>query len=56
MNNPDVLMNQAGHGNAWWDGPMIVLVAYLLYGVTVGAVYRHQTLDTTRYRVAYQGG
>jgi hypothetical protein len=56
MNNPDVALNQAGHGNANWDGPFFVLLAYLIYGLIVGAIYRHKLRDTTQYQIAYQGG
>ena len=56
MNVPDVAFNQAGHGNAGWDGPVYVLVAYLIYGVILGAMYRHKLRDLTKYEVKYQGG
>lgn len=56
MNLPDVLFSQAGHGNANWDGPMLVLIAYMMYGLVLGAVYRHKLRDPNVYRIAYQGG
>jgi hypothetical protein len=60
MNLPDVLFSQAGHGNGNWDGPLYVLVAYIMYGLVVGSVYRHklrnQPGDKVQYRIAYLGG
>lgn len=56
MNNPDVMLNQAGHGHADWGGPVIVLLSYIFYGLVVGAVYRHKLRDTAQYEIAYQGG
>lgn len=60
MNLPDVLFSQAGHGNANWDGPLYALVAYVMYGLVLGSVYRHkirnQPGDAKQYRIAYLGG
>lgn len=53
----DVMLNQAGHGNAGWEAPAIVLVAHLMYGLLLGAIYRHKVrpLDN-KVRLEYSGG
>jgi hypothetical protein len=53
----DTLLNQIGHGNAGWDACAYVLFAHLMYGLLLGALYRHKTLPQDgRYRIEYSGG
>lgn len=54
--NMDVMMNQAGQGNVGWEAVALVAFEHLLYGLLVGAVYRHKVLPIgERYRLRYLG-
>jgi len=53
----DTLLNQVGHGNDGWEACGYVLGAHLMYGLLLGAIYRHKTLPLDgRYRIEYGGG
>jgi hypothetical protein len=53
----DTMLNQVGNGNAGWDACALVLCAHLMYGLLLGALYRHKTLPLDgRYRIEYSGG
>jgi hypothetical protein len=57
FNNPDVMFNQVGHGNVGWEPAAWTLCVYLIYGIVLGAIYRHGIREMgTRYRLEYQGG
>ncbi|GAB4461123.1 MAG: hypothetical protein OHK0029_25970 [Armatimonadaceae bacterium] len=56
LNLPDVLLNQAGHGASDWDGPFLMMTAYIMYGLTVGAIYRHKLRTNYAARTVYLGG
>jgi hypothetical protein len=54
--NVDVMMNQAGQGNVGWEAVSLVALEHLLFGLLVGAVYRHIELPIgERYRLRYLG-
>lgn len=52
----DILMNQVGHGNSNWDGNFFVLSAHLMFGLMLGAIYRHKVKTAGTYRIEYPGG
>ncbi|MDX1931320.1 MAG: hypothetical protein SFU56_01820 [Capsulimonadales bacterium] len=54
--NPDVMMNQAGHGNLGWEAVFLASVPHLVYGLILGSSYRHTELPVgERYRLRYLG-
>lgn len=57
LQNADIMLNQTGHSNAGWEAPAIVLLAHLMFGLLLGAMYRHKvrTLDRA-VRLEYSGG
>ena len=52
----DVLMNQVGHGNVGWEANVLVLFAHLMFGLMLGALYRHKIRQHGTYRLEYAGG
>jgi hypothetical protein len=53
----DTMLNQVGNGNAGWDACVVVLCAHLMYGLLLGALYRHKLRPQDgRYRIEYSGG
>lgn len=57
LQNADVMLNQTGHGNVGWEAPALVLLAHLMFGLLLGAIYRHKvrSLDHS-IRLEYSGG
>ena len=52
----DTLMNQVGHGNVGWEANFLVLAAHMMFGLMLGAMYRHKVRQPGTYRLEYAGG
>jgi hypothetical protein len=52
----DVMMNQVGHGNNGWELSALVMLAHMMFGLMLGAIYRHKVKNPGTFRLEYAGG